>query len=89
MKSIEAKSTVRPLAAILVTVAILGLSAIAIDAPTHNQSAVTLKSIQTEKATTFCARHRGDAGIWFVEAVLTASDSRAATENLKAIAATL
>jgi hypothetical protein len=88
MKSIEAKSTVRSFAAILVTVAVIGLSAIAMPGRTHDQNAVTLKGIQTHKATTFYADHRTN-GIWFVEAVLTASDSKAATENLEAVAATL
>ena len=88
MKTIEAKSTLRLVAAMLVAVAVIGLSAIAMHAPTHNQNAVTLKGIQTDKATTFYADHRVN-GIWFVEAVLTTSDSTAASETLNAVAATL
>ena len=88
MKYIEAKSTLRLVAAMLVTVAVIGLSAIAMHAPTHNQNAVTLKGIQTDKTTTFYANHRTN-GIWFVEAVLTDSDSAAASKTLDAVAATL
>jgi hypothetical protein len=88
MKTIEAKP-VRVIAAILVTVAVIGLSALAMHVPTQTQNAVTLKSIQTEKTTTFYADHRPSCA-WFVEAVLPGtSDSNAATENLKAVAATL
>jgi hypothetical protein len=62
-----------------------------------------LKSIRTDKSTTFYADHRtngawfveavyADArtnGAWFVEAVLPTGDSNVATENLKSVAATL
>jgi hypothetical protein len=89
MKSIEARPTVRPLAAILVAVAVIALSVIAMPRHTHNQNAATLKSIQTDKTTIFYADQSPDAGIWFVEAVLTASDNAPATENLEAVAATL
>lgn len=88
MKTIEAKSNLRLVAAMLVTVAVVGLSAIAMHAPTYNQNAVTLKSIQTDQAATFYTDHRTN-GIWFVEAVLTTSDSTAASETLDAVAATL
>ena len=88
MKTIESKSTLRLVAAMLVTVAVIGLSAIAMHAPTYNQNAVTLKSIQTDQAATFYADQRTN-GIWFVEAVLTTSDSAAASETLNAVAATL
>ena len=88
MKIIEAKSTLRFVAALLVAVAVIGLSAIATHAPTHKQNAVTLKGIRTDKATTFYADHRVH-GIWFVEAVLTTSDNTAARETLNAAAATL
>jgi hypothetical protein len=88
MKTIEAKP-VRIIAAMLVTVGVIGLSALAMHGPTQTQNAVTLKSIQTEKTTTFYANHRPSCA-WFVEAVLPGtSDSNAAAENLKAVAATL
>jgi len=88
VKIIEAKSTLRLVSAMLVAIAIIGVSAIARHAPTHNQTAVTFKGIRTDKATTFFANHRIN-GIWFVEAVLTTSDSTAARETLNAVAATL
>ena len=88
MKPIQAKPTVRVIAAMLVTVTVIGLSALAMHVPTQTQNAVTLKSIQTEKTTTFYADHRPSCA-WFVEAVLPTSDSKAATDNLKAVAATL
>jgi len=81
----------RLVAAMLVTVAVIGLSAFAVHAPTQNQNSLarSLKSIQTDKATMFYASASPNA-IWFVEAVLPGtSESKAATENLKSIAATL
>lgn len=89
MKTIEAKPTVRVIAAMLVIVAVIGLSALAMHVPTQTQNSVTLKSIQTEKTTTFYAANRPTCA-WFVEAVLPGTcDSNAAAENLKAVAATL
>ena len=89
MKPIENKPSLRVIAAMLVTVAVIGLSGLAMHAPTLSQSQVTLRSIQTEKATTFYADHRPTCA-WFVEAVLPGtSDSDAAAKNLKAAAATL
>jgi len=81
----------RLVAAILVTVAVIGLSTLAVHAPTQNQNSLTrsLKSIQTDKATIFYADMHPD-GAWLMEAVLPAtSESKAATENLKVVAATL
>ena len=73
----------------LVAAVIVGVSTLAIHAPVHNQDPVTLKRIQTDKATTFYADMEPDAA-WFVEMVLPGtSDSKAATENLKLVAATL
>jgi Tfp pilus assembly protein PilV len=82
---------IRLVAAMLVTVAVIGLSALAVHTPTQNQNSLarSLKSIQTEKATMFYASASPDCA-WFVEAVLPGtSDSKAATENLKSIAAAL
>jgi len=74
---------------VLVIAAVVGVSALAMHAPTQNQNSLTLKSIQTDKATRFCANDRPD-NIWFVEQVLPGtSESKAATENLKLIAAAL
>jgi hypothetical protein len=88
MKTIETKPTLRLFTAMLVTMTVIGLSALAMHTPSQNQTAMTLKSIQTEKTTTFYTDHRPNAS-WFVEMVLPTSDSKAATDNLKTIAATL
>jgi hypothetical protein len=91
MKKLQGQITKRLVAAMLATVAVIGLSAIAIQAPTQNQNSLTrsLKSIQTDKATLF---YPGDdnrqARSHCVEMVLPGtSESKAATENLKLIAA--
>ena len=91
MNKLQAKITIRLVAAMLVTVAVIGLSALAMHAPTQNQNSLTrsLKSIQTDKATLFYADNRQDR-TYCVEMVLPGtSESKAATENLKLIAATL
>jgi len=78
-------------AAMLVTVAVIGLSALAMHAPTQNQNSLTrsLKSIQTDKAILFYADQRMGR-MTFVEQVLPGTaESEAATENLKLVAATL
>jgi hypothetical protein len=76
-------------AGVLVTVAIVGLSAFAIHAPAQKSAARSLDSIQTDKATLFYADTVPDAG-WFVEQVLPGtSESKDATENLKLVAAAL
>ncbi len=75
----------------LVTVAVVGLSALAMHAPTQDQNSAarSLKSIQTDKATLFYADSR-QARVYCVEMVLLGTnESKAATENLKLIAATL
>ena len=89
MKKLQAQITTRLVAAMFVTVAVIGLSSIAMHAPTENQNSLTgsLKSIHTDKATLFYADNRQDR-CWFVERVLLGtSESKAATENLKLIAA--
>lgn len=81
----------RLVAALLVVVAVIGLSAFAVHAPTQNQDSLglSLKSIQTDKATTLYANSAPDCN-WFVEMVLAGtSESKAAAENLKTVAATL
>jgi len=91
MKKLQAQITIRLVAAMLVTAAVIGLSAIAMRAPTQNQNSLTrsLKSIQTDKATSFYSDNRQDR-CHFVEMVLPGtSESKAATENLKLVAATL
>ncbi|PYK21103.1 MAG: hypothetical protein DME55_00400 [Verrucomicrobia bacterium] len=91
MKKLPAQITKRLVAAMLVTVTVIGLSALAMLAPTQNQNsqARSLKSIQTDKATLFYADQRIDR-CWYVERVLLGtSESKAVTENLKLVAATL
>jgi hypothetical protein len=90
MRNLQAQ-TIRLVAAMLVTVAVIGLSALAMHAPSQDQNSLarSLKSIQTDKATLFYADQRIDR-CRFVEQVLPGtSESQAATENLKLVAATL
>src|SRR4030095_10392937 len=91
MHTIHAKPAVRIFAAMLATVTVIGLSALAMHASPQNQNSLTpsLKSIQTDKATSFYAA-RQPSRTWFVEQVLPGtSESKAATENLKVITAAL
>ncbi len=79
----------RPLAAILVAIAVIGISAVALRPPNQNQNCVELKSIQTDKVTTSYANNRQNR-TWFIELVLPDTvENQAAAENLKAVAATL
>jgi hypothetical protein len=90
MKNLQAQ-TIRLVAAMLVAMAVIGLSALAMHVPTQNQNSLTrsLKSIQTDKATLFYADQRMERSM-FVEKVLPGTaESQAATENLKLVVATL
>ena len=79
----------RLVAGMLVTVAVVGVSALTIHAPSQNSAARSLNSIQTDKATLFYANATPKAN-WFVEQVLPGTaESKAATENLKLVAAAL
>ena len=69
MNSTTPSPLVRLFAATLVSAVIVTLSALAMQVPTQTQSPVTLKNIQTDKATSFYADHRAN-GAWFVEMVL-------------------
>ena len=83
--------TKRLVAAMLVIAAVVGISVFATHTPTQNQNFATrsLKSIQTDNATRFYANGVPSCA-WFVEQVLPGTaESKAATENLKAVAATL
>ncbi|MGC2352997.1 MAG: hypothetical protein WA496_06320 [Candidatus Udaeobacter sp.] len=73
-----AKPTVRLFAAMLVTVTVIGLSTLAMHAPTQTQNPVTLKSIQTDRAATFYADKSPDCA-WFVELVLPTDGKLAAS----------
>ena len=89
MKKTLTGITKRLVAGILVTVAVVGVSAFAIHTPNQNSAARSLNSIQTDKATLFYAGFHPDALI-FVEQVLPGtSESKTATENLKLVAAAL
>jgi hypothetical protein len=103
MKHICTKSTLRLVAVMLITVAVIALSTLATHAPAQNQSWLTLKNIRTDNTAVFYADHRPSCAwfmeavyadhrpscAWFVEAVLPSGDSNDATENLKSVAATL
>ena len=89
MKKDLAGITKRVVAGTLVAVAVVGVSALTIHTPSQSSAACSLNNIQTDKATLFYAgvqpRHN-----WFMEEVLPGtSESKAATENLNAVAATL
>lgn len=89
MKKDLAGITKRLVAGILVAVAVVGVSALTIHTPSQNSVARSLNSIQTDKATLFYA-DASPSGCYFVEQVLPGtSESKAATENLKLVAATL
>ena len=90
MKKLQAKITKRFVAAMLVTAAVIGVSALAMQASTPNQHSLapSLKSIQTDKAASYAGAVPSRS--WFVELALPGtSESKAATENLKVIATTL
>jgi hypothetical protein len=79
----------RLVAGVLVAVAVVGVSALAIHAPSQNSAVRSLDSIQTDKAILFYA-DRSPSANWFVEQVLPGtSESKDATENLKLVAAAL
>jgi hypothetical protein len=87
MKNHQPGITKRLVAAMLVTLAVIGLSALAMHAPSQNSAARSLKSIQTDKATLFYA-DSAPMGCYFVERVPSGTgESRASIENLKLIAA--
>jgi hypothetical protein len=91
MKNLRVEITKRLVAAMLVTAAVVGVSALAMHTPSYNQNSAarSLKSIQTDKATLFYADNRQDRS-YCVEMVLPGtSESKAATENLKLVAAAL
>jgi disulfide bond formation protein DsbB len=90
MKKLPSKITIRLVAAMLVIVAVIGLSAVVTHVPAQSQNPLALKSIQTDKATQFHVAAMQPTGMWFVELVLPGTaESKAATENLKQVAATL
>ena len=78
----------RLVAGMLVAVAVVGVAALAIHAPSQN-AVRSLNSIQTDKATLFYATMVPSCN-WFMEQVLPGTiESKEATENLKSVAAAL
>ncbi len=89
MKKALAGTTKRVVAGMLVAVAVVGVSALTMHTPSQNSAARSLNNIQTDKVTLFYAAAVPRCN-WFVEQVLPGtSESKAATENLNAVAATL
>ena len=94
MKKNKGEIAKRFLAAVLVVAAVVGVSALAMHTPTYNQNSMarSLKSIQTDKAILFYADYQpsGPDALRYVERVpAMTAESRALTENLKLLAATL
>lgn len=77
MNPTKPRRIVRLFAATLVTVATIGLSAMAMHAPTQTQNSVTLNNIQTDKATILYAGHQPSCA-WFVEMALPVGDTKLA-----------
>ena len=89
MKKDLAGVSKRLVAGALVAVAIIGVSAFTIHAPSPKSATRSLNSIRTDKATLFYA-YMSPSANWFVEQVLPGTiESKDATENLKVVAATL
>jgi hypothetical protein len=94
MKKKKREMAKRFLAALLAVTAVVGVSALPMHTATHNQNSLarSLKNIQTDKAILFYADYdpSGPDCLRFVERVpAMTGESRALTENLKLIAATL
>lgn len=90
MKKCVVTIATRLLTAILVIAAVVGVCALTVHGPTKHKNTLVLKNIRTDKATFFYADSKPAFGGWFVEMVLAGTgESKAATENLKSIAATL
>ena len=70
MKHIHRYPTIRLLAAMLITVAVIVLSRLAAQAPAQNQNWLTLKNIRTDSATALYVDNRTDRGAWFCEMTL-------------------
>jgi hypothetical protein len=87
MKKAFAGITKHIVAGMLVAVAVVGVSALTVHAPSQKSAARSLNNIQTDKATLFYAAAVPSCN-WFVEQVLPGtSESKDATENLKSVAA--
>jgi hypothetical protein len=91
MRNLQAEITKRLVAAMLVAVAVIGLSVLAMHAPAQNQNSVarSLKNIQTDNTTLFYAYIAPDRCHFVERVLLGTSESKAASENLRLVAATL
>ena len=79
----------RLVAGVLVAMAVIGVSAFTIPAPSKTSAAGSLDSIQTDNATGFYT-NSSPTGNWFVEQVMPGTgETKDATENLKLVAAAL
>jgi hypothetical protein len=90
MEKTQIGITKRSVAAVLVTAAVVGVSALSMQTPANNRSSLArpLKSIQTDKAILFYANSGPSYPVSFVERVPSGTgESRASIENLKLIAA--
>ena len=92
MKKDQLGITKRFVAAVLVSAAVVGVSALSMQTPANNRSSLArpLKSIQIDKAVLLYADAGPSApgGAYCVERVLaTTKESKAFTENLKLVAA--
>jgi len=64
------KSTLRLVPAMLVAVAVIGISTVATHTPAQTQSWLTLKNIRTDSATALYVDNHTDRGSWFCEMTL-------------------
>jgi hypothetical protein len=90
MKKNQRGITQRFVAAVLVTAAVVGVSALSMQTPTNNRSSLArpLKSIQTDKAILFYANSGPAYPTNCVERVPSGTgESKASIENLKLVAA--
>ena len=90
MKKLQTQISKRLVAAMLVTLSVIGISALTMHAPVENQNSLarSLKSIQTDESKMFY-RENSLARRYCVEMVLPGTnESKAASERLKLIAAT-
>lgn len=91
MKYLQAKTKLRSLGVMLITVAVIGLTALVAQAPVPKQSSVgSLKNIRTNNVTSFYADFRTNRVVYCVEMVLLGTaESKSASEHLKLVAAAL
>lgn len=90
MKYLQAKTNLRSLVAMLVTVAVIGLSALAAQAPAPKHNSVgSLKGIRTNNVTSFYADFRTNRVSCVEMVLLGTAESKSASEHLKLVAAAL